>query len=280
MEIHFFFSNTRWQLCLAMVLSLIGLTGCPSTPLPKPEPIFTPTYSQEELLAALQAKEEAIVTLKGLFQAEIRGEGIPFAQSINGTVMYHRPNSLRLKGFSRFGNVLFDFLLKQNHFALRVEGEEVVYSGRISEFEEAKGAHLPIQLSFRALAVILGKVQLSDAEHVRFLENPDEYQFHVVPMHAKPGSRALWTQQIHVDRRFIQVNQMDYIMQDGQVAVSILASDFRRVLDASPVQTQTLLLPYSVKAENHNEKGKVSMKFLEMLANGPLAPTAFSFSKF
>jgi len=283
MKIHFNFSNARWQLCLAMILSLTGLTGCPSTPLPKPEPepIFTPTYSQEELLAALQAKEEAIVTLKGLFQADIRGEGIPFAQSINGTVMYQRPNSLRLKGFSRFGNVLFDLLLKQNHFALRVEGEQGVFSGRVSELEEAKGAHLPIQLSFRALAVILGKVQLSDeTEQVRFLENPDEYQFQVMPMHAKPGSQLLWTQHIHVDRRVTQVSQVDYLRQDGQMVVSIRASDFRRVLDAAPVQTQTLLLPYAVQAENFKEKGTVSMKFLEMLANGPLDAITFSFSKF
>ncbi len=279
-----FFWNIWRRLTPALVFILVGLTGCPSIPMPKPEtkpdPSFVPSYSQEELLAALQAKETAIATLKGLFQAEIRGEGIPFAQSINGTVMYQRPNSLRLRGFSRFGSVLFDLLHKQNHFAIRVEGEEGVLTGRLSELEEAKGAYLPIQLSFRALAVILGKIELSNSDQVRFLEQPEEYQFHVMPMVPQPGSLLFWTQHIHVDRRFTQVSRVDYLMPDGQVAVSIQASDFRRVLDASPVQTQTLLLPYSVMAENFQEKGNVSMQFLEILANGPLDAEVFSFSKF
>jgi len=242
--------------------------------------VFTPSYSQEELLDVLKAKESAIVRLKGLFQADIRGEGIPFAQSINGSVMYQRPDSIRLKGYSRFGNVLFDFLLKQNHFAIRVEGEKGIFTGRVAELREAKGSHLPIQLSFQALAVILGKIQLSEEDQVRFLEDPNQYQFHIMPMQAKPGSLLTWTKHIHVDRKFTQVSQVDYLMPDGQVAMSIQASDFRRVLDASPVQTQTLILPYSVAAESHEEKGAVSMTFLEMLANGPIDPKVFSFSTF
>ena len=271
-----------WQWSLVLLLTLIGLTGCPSVPIPKQEPdtIFAPTYSQEELLAALHAKEAAIATLKGLFQAEIRGDGIPFAQSINGTVMYQRPNSLRLRGFSRFGGVLFDLLYKQNHFAIRVEGEEGVFTGKVSELEGAKGAYLPIQLSFRALAVILGKIEFSNADQVRFLEQANEYQFHVIPMHPPSGSLVFLTQHIHVDRRFTQVSQVDYLMPDGRVAISIQASDFRRILDATPIQTQTLLLPYSVRADNYEEKGNVSMQFLEILANGPLDADVFSFSKF
>ena len=282
MKIYRFFRITcrPWFL----VLPLIGFTGCTSTPLPRPEPepkaIFTPSYSQEEVLAVLHAKEAAIVTLKGLFQADIRGEGMPFGQTINGTVMYQRPDALRLKGFSRFGNTLFDFLLKQKNFVIRVEGEEGIFTGRIAELEAAKGAHLPIQLSFQALSVILGKIQLTDADQVRFVEDPDGYQFQLMPMQAKPGTLLNWTQHIYVDRRYTQVSQVDYLRPDGQVAVSVRASDFRRVLDASPVQTQTLFLPYAVVAENHQEKGNVSMKFLEMLANGPLDAKVFSFSTF
>ena len=65
----------------------------------------------ERLVGLLQQREAEVQTLKGLFRAQIQGPGIPGTQQVEGAVVYHRPDALRLRGFNRLGLRLFELVV-------------------------------------------------------------------------------------------------------------------------------------------------------------------------
>jgi hypothetical protein len=126
-------------------LLVLWLSSCATTP-PVPD-ISYQAASAERLTQLLKEREAALQSMKGFFRASIKGPGIPFAPPLEGAVYYQRPGAMRLRGFSPFGGELFDFMLGQDRFRLKVPSEKKEFAGRLADLEHRQGLGGQIWLS-------------------------------------------------------------------------------------------------------------------------------------
>ena len=118
-------------MCLAMLSSCAGAPERNTSPVPE--------QTSARIIETLQEREAKIRTLKGLFHAEIDGQGMPFSQSLQGSILYHRPDHYRIKGFTRFGGLVFDFILSGEFYALRVQDQSQPVIGGMDKFTSHRG---------------------------------------------------------------------------------------------------------------------------------------------
>ena len=129
-------------------------SACAIYPPPPELPIREATA--DELLEQLHQKASAIHTLKGLFQADLQGDGWPLSYRLNGVFWYQKPGMIRLKGFTRLGGVVFDFSLDHHRYELSLPGERQRVTGNIRELDGQGGLAAPIRLSLIALETLFG----------------------------------------------------------------------------------------------------------------------------
>jgi len=236
----------------------------------------------KQLLVKLDQKEQAISSLKALFRANLEGEGFPVSYRVDGVFLYKRPHTIRLKGFTRFGGILFNFLLKGDRYRMVLPSENQVFVGDVGDLHPSNSVSLPVQLSLRAMEVVLGKVRGTPEDLVTFLEDGNRYRFDVQESSQGQNFQGYprLTKRVWVDGQHLQVNQVEYLSSQGDMTLAIHAKDFRRVKDASPVQSTTIVLPYQVQAENFREQGSVELEFQEIVANANLDPKEFGLASF
>ena len=129
----------RWVAVGVLSLCLGACAGRVPSPPVEPVPARAPVLTPQQVLAALHAREANITSLKGLFQADVEGSFSPFSHSIQGTLFYQRPRSIRLKGFTRFGGTLFDFLLNGRPYTLHTAGRLYPMVGRLPDVRPLGG---------------------------------------------------------------------------------------------------------------------------------------------
>ena len=130
-----------WVAVGVLSLSLGACAGRAPSPPVEPGPSLTP----QEVLATLHAREANLASVKGLFQADVKGALSPLAFRLQGTLLYQRPQSIRITGFTQFGSTLFDFLLNGQSYSLhrptiwtlsseqcRISGDSVISGSRFS----------------------------------------------------------------------------------------------------------------------------------------------------
>jgi outer membrane lipoprotein-sorting protein len=126
-------SPRLFVLCI-FLLSLV-LSGCPKKVVMIP-PIQGPPV-KNPVTSLLEAFAEA-----GKFQsnASIRVEMISNNQRmnflLNGTVLYEKPDKLRILGYHPLGMGVFDALYRGGEFFLLVPTEKKAYTGAIADFED------------------------------------------------------------------------------------------------------------------------------------------------
>src|SRR5881296_1216047 len=145
-----------------LVTCYLGLAGCAVWPWRSEPPLREATAGQ--LTDLLREREAAIQTMKGLFRAQIKGPGIPIAQRLEGAMFYRRPNSLRLQGFDRLGSELFEFVLGEDLYRLRLPTMGKVYAGRPTELERMGEVGRPFQLSVWAMSGAVATAPVSNGE--------------------------------------------------------------------------------------------------------------------
>ncbi len=255
------------------------LSSCAGAPERNTSPV--PEQISARIIETLQEREAKIRTLKGLFHAEIDGQGMPFSQSLQGSILYHRPDHYRIKGFTRFGGLVFDFILSGEFYALRVQDQSQPVIGGMDNFQQLGELRLPVLLSLRAIEVLLGKLLPPDEGLAAVEQGEDFYQFEF-SSHSG-ASAATFTQRIMVDQGALHVRQLEYIDGRGESVVSIHTSDFRPVREATPVdsgESDPIRLPFMVVAEDHVEAGSITLEFQEIIANEKLDNRVFLFSGF
>ncbi len=259
---------------------LLGNVGCVTPPAVPDSPIRKTTGHQ--LLEKLDQKEQAITSLKALFRANLQGEGFPISYRVDGVFLYKRPHTIRLKGFTRFGGILFNFLLNGDRYRLVLPNEKQVFVGDVGDLHPSNAVNLPVQLSLRAMEIVLGKVRGAPEDSVTFVEDGNRYRFdvHEVSHGQNLQGLPLLTKRVWVDGQHLQVNQVEYLSIQGEKTLAIHAKDFRRVKDASPIEHTTIILPYQVQAENFREQGSVALEFQEIVANVQLDPKEFGLASF
>ncbi|MGH7167305.1 MAG: LolA family protein [Nitrospiraceae bacterium] len=236
----------------------------------------------EQLVELLREREAAIRTLKGLFRAQIKAPGLPIAQQVEGVVFYRRPDALRLQGFNRLGGELFEFVLGEDVYRLRLPTTGQVLTGRVTELDRIGQLGRPFQLSVWAVSGAVGIAPVSDQEKVLLSEDGDRYRMDVL----KPGepegvpagrpTRRLW-----FERRSFQVIREDRLTPAGEVEATMQLEDFRPV-DFSPKghspspmsreMADPMVKPFKISMRDGQGQGTLWLIFHEIVPNPSLKP--------
>lgn len=271
-----FYRETPCFTWVAYGVLFFSLGSCVSrVPLPSVAPELAPT--PEEVLAILNAREANITSLKGLFQAEVQGPFFLFSRRIQGVLIYQRPRSIRIKGFTRFGGTVFDFLLHGQSYALHMpEYQDPVVGHVQDDFRRLGPLRFPVQLSLRAADVLLGKIQWTADQFHEVQVEETSYRY-IVPLsfvdswnNSSGGLQHVW-----VDRYSAQIQTIEYRTSEEETLATLTASDFRHVREGSHGQSGSAMLPFFVEVEDHVASGSVKFEFLELAVNVPVSKNEF-----
>ncbi len=258
-------------------LTVVG--GCALLPSRPEVPLKQATAA--ELTALLREREAAIQTMKGLFRVSIKGEGIPIAPRMEGAMYYRRPDAMRLQGFTALGGELFEFVLSDDLYKLRLPTMSRVLTGRSSEIGKMGKLARPFQLSVWAMSGAVGIASVARGERVALAEDGDRYRLDVfAPGEGDSGSgtvvRRLW-----FERRSLQVVQEERLSPTGEREAVMYFDDFRPVGESEAgVQTQDaasgfrtrLMRPFKITMEDGHGQGSLQVTFHEIVPNVPLRP--------
>jgi hypothetical protein len=257
---------------LIVLLASTGPVGCALLG-PKEEPPLT-QVTAEELTALLRQRDAAIHSMKGLFTAKVKGGLIPIATRVEGTVHYRRPNALRLRGFTPFGNELFEFVQADDWYKLRLPLEGKVYIGRQADMRELGRLARFSQLSAWAVSGVLGTSSISKEETVKVVGDRDRYRLDVYrSVGGEAGAAPRAIRRLWFDRRLLVV-QEDRLEASGEVEAMIQYEDFRTLDDPGTGPTRTgvegdgrMLRPFKVSLVDGRGQGSIQVTFHELYQN-------------
>lgn len=256
-----------WVAVGVLFLSLGACAGrAPSPPVPQ-----GPSLTPQEVLATLHAREANLASVKGLFQADVKGALSPLAFRLQGTLLYQRPQSIRIKGFTQFGSTLFDFLLNGQSYSLHRPDHLEPVVGTVPDFRRLGNLKLPVQLSLHALDLLLGKIRWT-AEQFREVRATKTAYRYTVALSQGNARKGLVLQHLWVDRYSARIRVIEYRTPGGKKLITLRASDFRN----AGSDGQSMALPFSVAVEDHTSSGSVTLEFSELAANVPVPADEFA----
>ncbi len=264
----------RWVAAGALCLSLGACAGRAPSPPVEPVPARAPVLTPQQVLATLHAREANVTSLKGLFQAEAEGSFSPFSHRVQGTLFYQRPRSIRIKGFTRFGGTLFDFLLHDRSYALHTAGRRYPMVGRAPDFRPLGNLGLPVQLSLRAVDVLLGRLRWTAEQFREVRVAKTAYRYTAALSHGNSPNVSV-LQHVWVDHSSALIQGIEYYSTKGKKLITLTASDYRKV--GPPDQPDSVVLPFSIEVKEYVTSGSVSLKFSEIVPNVPVPGKEFEF---
>ncbi len=236
----------------------------------------------EQLTRLLWVREGAIQTMKGLFRAQVKGPGIPFAQRVDGAMFYRRPHSLRLQGFTRLGGgEVFELVVGQDLFRLRLPVQGKMYAGRVEDWERLGEVGRPFQLSVWAMKSALGVASVNKGEGVTLAVEGDQYRLEIYEQREAGSSapnrprRRIW-----FERQFLEVVREELLTATGEVEASIVFEDFRPVVitpGAGPGSADSrvaapIRIPFKFTTHDGRGQGTLTVTFQEIVPNPQLKP--------
>ncbi len=259
------------KLILALLIfQLAWLTGCALWPKPEGPTLREATATQ--LTQLLKEREAAIQTVKGLFRAQVKGAGSFLVQRVEGAMYYRRPNALRMQGFNQIGGPLFDFVVAEDLYRLRLPVSGKIYTGRLGDLQDLGVIGKPIQLSFLAMSGAVGTASIDEGDGVVLAEEGDRYRLDVLASSNGAADRATPLRRIWFDRQSLQVVQEDRLSQSGQLEATVRFEDFRAVQPPLPGETAPLLKPFKVTIQDGQGAGTLQLTFHEIVPNPVLKP--------
>ena len=263
-----------WVAVGVLCLSLGACAGRAPSPRVEPAPARAPVLTPQQVLATLHAREANITSLKGLFQADVEGSFSPFSHSIQGTLFYQRPQSIRIKGFTRFGGTLFDFLVNGRPYSLHTADRLYPIVGRMPDFRPLGELGLPVQLSLRAVDVLLGRLRWTEEQFREVRVANTAYRYTVALSHGNASNVSV-LQHVWVDHASALIQGIEYYSTKGKKLVTLTASDYRKV--GPPEQPDSVILPFSIEVKEYVTSGSVRLKFSEIVPNIPVSGKEFEF---
>lgn len=257
---------------------LVAVPGCATWRAQPPLRMAT----AEQLRELLREREAAIRTMKGLFRAHIKAPGILVAQQVEGAVFYRRPDALRLQGFNRLGGELFEIVLGEDQYRLRLPTTGQVMTGRVTELDRIGQMGRPFQLSVWAVSGAVGIAPVSDGEKVLLTEDGDRYRMDVWSSgEADGGQPGPPIRRIWFERQSFQVVREDRLTATGEVEATMRLEDFRPV-DGSPtgeppspmsrVMADPMVKPFKISMQDGQGQGTLWLTFHEIVPNPSLKP--------
>ena len=121
-------------LCGFILLGVL-LTGCPKKVVKMP-PVEVPVVKNpvNMLLETFSVADNFQSRASIRFETVTKGERLNFL--LNGSVLFQKPDRLRILGYHPFGMELFDALYRDGQFFLLNTPEKKAYTGEIQEFED------------------------------------------------------------------------------------------------------------------------------------------------
>lgn len=235
----------------------------------------------EELTALLRGREASVQTMKGLFSAKIKGGLLPIAQRVEGTMFYRRPDAMRLQGFTSVGSELFEFVMAQDEYILRLPTMGRVFTGRPSEPEQMGKLTRPFQLSVWAMHGVVGAGAVGKQERVALAEEGDRYRLDVFAASSNGAAQPSGAiRRIWFDRQTLLVVREDRLTPTGEVEARLQFDDYRPVgldegvvaVNGSLVPDRRMLWPFKVSMEDGQGQGSVQVTFHEIVPNTVLKP--------
>ncbi len=253
-----------------LIFQLALLSGCALWA--KPEGPTRQEATASQLTQLLKEREAAIQTVKGLFRAQVKGVGSFLVQRMEGAVYYRRPNALRLQGFNQIGGPLFDFVVAEDLYRLRLLASGKTYTGRLGDLQDLGAISKPIQLSLLAMSGAVGTASVDEGDRVVLVEDGDRYRLDVLASSGGTADRATPLRRIWFDRQSLQVVQEDRLGQSGQLEATVRFDDFRAVQSALPGEAGPLLKPFKVTIQDGQGVGALQLTFHEIVPNPVLKP--------
>ncbi|MFM8552070.1 MAG: hypothetical protein ACKOCD_07130 [Nitrospiraceae bacterium] len=229
------------------------------------------------LVQLLKEREAALQTVKGLFRAQVKGVGSFFLQRVEGAMYYRRPDALRLQGFNQVGGPLFDFVVADDQYRLRLPTSAKLYTGRVGDLQDIGVIGKPIQLSLLAMSGAVGTAPVGEGERTALAEDGDRYRLDVMAAPDGSADRAAPQRRIWFDRRSLHVVQEDRMSRSGQLEATVRFEDFRVVQESSlPQGAGQILKPFKVTIQAGQGMGALQLTFHEIVPNPLLRPEDLS----
>jgi hypothetical protein len=262
-----------------LILPFLLLSGCAFWARPSEPAVETPLQEAtlERLMGVLQEREAEIQTLKGLFGAQIQGPGIPGTQRVEGAVVYHRPDVLRLRGFHRLGMRLFELAVGDDRYTLRLMNGKVL-TGSMTDLNRVEKIARPFRLSLLAMTGITGTPPVAKKERAALTEEAERYRVDVFASGDGINGSDIPYRRIWFDRRWLHVVQEDRLSPIGDIETTVHFDDFRPVnltpdgaiAQAGTSSVKSVLRPFVIRAEESQGPSSLSLTFREMTPNMPL----------
>lgn len=263
---------------LLVTVALFGQTACSS--LETTPEVLVREMTSEDLTTLLHEQEKAIQSLKGLFSADVKGPGLPIAQTVYGTILFRRPGLLRLQGFTRFGGKVFDLALNPERFVLQLPKEKKLVSGTPDEWKDQAGFSHTLRLSILAMSGVLGNTGVNPRDHLRLVGENEFYRLEVYAPSQGVGEGPGPIRKIWFGKRSLLVVQEKRFLETGELGETLTLDDYREVRLAPREQkaagvdvptTPLMFLPFKVTAEDGHGDGWIEIVFSELAPNVPIS---------
>ena len=165
-------------------------------PQPPSLPPSPAALSAEELVARLQERGAAIQTLKAQFSIEATGKDIKGTQRMEAAMIYQRPNLVRLRTFARIGLPIFDLILINDRYQIKIPMQGKFLTGRVADLDRQEGLGPSILLGVQATLGNLNGTTVLPTDHLRLREAEGLYALEVIPSEEGVAvARRLWFDQ-------------------------------------------------------------------------------------
>jgi outer membrane lipoprotein-sorting protein len=227
--------------------------------------------SAEELVARLQERAAAIQTLRAQFSIEATGKDIKGTQRMEAALIYQRPNLVRLRTFARIGLPIFDLILINDRYQIKIPMQGKFLTGRVADLDRQPGLGSSVLLGLQATLGNLNGTTVLATDHLTLHEAEGLYVLEVIPSEEGVAvARRLW-----FDQGTLELVREELLNSSGQTQATVIFEDYRPVGSTTASaggQTVAIVRPYLVRAEDANGRAKLVLTFREIVPNPSLSP--------
>src|SRR5437867_13249423 len=261
----------RVSAVLAVAAWFILSAGCARVSRPPSVAPPPATLSAEELVARLQQRGAAIQTLRAQFSIEATGKDIKGTQRMEAALIYQRPNLIRLRTFARIGLPIFDLILINDRYQIKIPVQGKFLTGRVADLDRQEGLGPSILLGLKATLGNLNGTTVLATDHLTLYESEGLYVLEVIPSEEGVAvARRLW-----FDQTTLELVREELLGSSGQTQATLILQDYRPVgttAGGANGQSVPIVRPYLVRAEDANGRAKLVLTFREIVPNPALSP--------
>jgi outer membrane lipoprotein-sorting protein len=260
------FSHSLLLLC-SLFIALVPV-GCARAPGARPG-VYGPTpLTAEELVVRIQEQSNALQTMKAQLSIVATGKEIKGTQKMEAALVYQRPNLIRLWTFARIGYPLFDLVLIEDRYQVKIPLQGKILRGSVADLGRQEGLGAPIMLGVQATLGNLNGTAVLPDDHLTLRQEEGQYVLEVLPSDGRMSvARRLW-----FDQNTLDLVRQDFLGPLGETQATIIFQDYRLVGPGELGRSGSIARPYLVRAEDVRGKAKLELTFHEIVPNPKLSP--------